>query len=85
MLGAGLIGRRLECAEQEVQPARLVGADLRQLARRLRRFFLLPGRRSVQVLRKGNGPASPATMAVTRIANRQLRAAAGNLSAIGKV
>src|SRR3984893_6125066 len=52
MLGAGLIGRRLQRAEQEVEPARLVGADLRQLARRFRRLFLLPRRRGVRVLRR---------------------------------
>ena len=36
MLGAGLIGRGLQRAEQEIQSARAVGADLRQLARRFR-------------------------------------------------
>src|SRR5689334_2720995 len=54
MLGARLIGSRLQRAEQEIEPARLIGADLRQLARRFRQFLLLlgDGRR---ILRKRKG------------------------------
>ena len=40
MLGAGLIGRSLQRAEQEVQSTSPVGAHLRKLARRLRQFLL---------------------------------------------
>jgi hypothetical protein len=48
MLGAGLIGRGLQRAEQEVEPAALVGA--RQLAWCFRR--LLAGRSARIVLRQ---------------------------------
>jgi hypothetical protein len=51
MLGAGFIGRRLQRAEQEVQSARAVGADLRQLARRLRQFLLQRRRPGMRILR----------------------------------
>jgi hypothetical protein len=40
MLGAGLVRRGLERAEQEIQPAGAVGADLRKLARRFRQLLL---------------------------------------------
>jgi hypothetical protein len=36
MLGADFIGRRLQCAEQEVQAAGAIGTDLGQLARGFR-------------------------------------------------
>ena len=40
MLGAGFIGGGLQCAEQEIQPAGAIGADLGKLARRFRQFLL---------------------------------------------
>ena len=45
MLGAGFIGRGLQRAEQEIQTAGAVGADLGQLARRFRQLLLLLRRR----------------------------------------
>src|ERR1700731_2088641 len=51
MLGTRLIRRRLQRAEQKVQAAGAVGADLRQLAGRFRRLFLLL-RRGLRLLRK---------------------------------
>jgi hypothetical protein len=40
MLGAGFVGGGLQRAEQEIQPAGAVGADLGKLARRFRQFLL---------------------------------------------
>ncbi len=51
MLGAGLIGRGLQRAEQEIQAAGAVGADIGQFCGGFRRPLLLPLRRELRVLR----------------------------------
>jgi hypothetical protein len=48
MFGAGFIGSGLQCAEQEIQSAGAIGADLGKLARRFRQLLLS--------LRRGNDP-----------------------------
>ena len=85
MLGAGLIGRGLQRAEQEIQPAGAIGADLRQLARRFRQFLLGFRRRNdLGVVLGKSGHRHGCHDSGDRIAIRQLRAP-GNLKAMGKV